>query len=504
MIYQTVLTCKIRTCYNYSGNKLKIFSLKPKGGIIMAKLKKWHIALIVISSIVVILGVTALTIYFVVYANQQTDKNKYEDLEGFERLEWIIGTNTYKSAKDTTKVKSIKIDLLLGEKAANGATYSSSNSEIASVEGNVLTVNKIGGFTLQMNANGKNSKFPARVVNGVNVFTFEDLYNAVILKDIPIQQAAIKTYKATSQPNNFAKPAKTDQLDIYTSFYGNAYMIDASKSNTEFFAVLFNVKANQVFFYDAYLRGAVPPTEEVELGYYQVGGTLVSFDSTTDNRVSGGLLHCVLENGHKVFLVNAADVEVKGSIIRNASDACISIQTNNEGTSNITLENNVLMDAAVAGIVMWCMQNDMIPANYVNLTIKGFLDIYNWKDIEKAKLIPDAEGALADLFNPQIVNEMKKDKYNDYFYITEVDGVKVKYIHSGIIVIATGNSKNLPNIKGYEEINFEKRNFPIPSFAEIILKSCDVYGYNKNPNIIPGKKINDNPKIFDELIKGRK
>ena len=197
---------------------------------------------------------------------------------------------------------------------------------------------------------------------------------------------------------------------------------------------------------------------------------------------------------------------MEGCIVRNASDSTISIETNANGGSKIVMKNNVIANSLTAGIVLWGYtsvgkKNDYAnPAKFVDLTIEGFLDIYNWKDSENAAIMPATE-SLADTVNGMVAKEINKDEYDHFFY--HKNGKK--YVHLGMIVLATtGLKENKAKINNMDKVDFVTREFPLPKVAEAFCHTCKVIGYENKIGIEPDATIGDNPKIYEELRYGRK
>lgn len=447
----------------------------------MGKLKKWHIATIVIASVIVVVGVAALSVWLVIFKNYERQRSLYESIDGFERMEWRIGTTSYASGKETNTIASNKI--FNGEDFEN-VTLSSSDGSILEFDGNRLTVKKAGKVKVTATKNdGTSATYDIIATDGVNIFTASDLKKAIQAKKPVIIQNELKLNERN--------------YEIYNDMYGNAYKIDATAKGVGYYDALFSVRAKNVLLQDLNIMGADVGKDEVEMNAFGSGGILVEFVGDDDGSVSGQLLHCMLENAQRCVFIRKSDVTIKGCLIRNASDACVSIESFPGRGSDIIVENNVISNGTVAGILLWCMNSISNDADYAKLTIRGFLDIYNWKSTDAAQIVPDSEDS-ADLVNGLIGSELKKDKYNDYFYKENGN----KYLHCGIIVTDTKNENNAVQLNNINKINFEQRNFP-SELVSAYLKACKVYGYDKKVNIKPSQKITDNKMIFGELMYGR-
>lgn len=447
----------------------------------MGKLKKWHIATIVIASVIVVVGVAALSVWLVIFKNYERQRSLYESIDGFERMEWRIGTTSYASGKETSTIASNKI--FYGEDFEN-VTLASSDGSILEFDGNKLIVKKAGKVKVTATkADGATATYDIIATDGVNVFTAADLKKALSAKKVAIMQNDIKL----PDRNN----------DIYNDVYGNAYKIDATADGVGYFDALFSVRTKNVLLQDLNIMGADVGKDEVEMNAFGGGGILIEFSGDDDGSVSGQLLHCMLENAQRCVFIKKSDVTIKGCLLRNASDACVSIESAPGRGSDVVVENNVISNGTVAGILLWCMNTISNNADYAKLTIKGFLDIYNWKSTDAAQIVPDSED-MADLVNGLIASELKKGKYDNFFYKENGE----KYLHCGIIVTDTKNENNAVQLNNLNRINFEQRNFP-SDLVSAYLKACKVYGYDKKVNIKPSQKITDNKMIFGELMYGR-
>lgn len=448
----------------------------------MGKLKKWHIATIVIASIIVVVGVAALSVWLVIFKNYERQRSLYESIDGFERMEWRIGTTSYASGKETNTIASNKI--FYGEDFEN-VTLASSDGSILEFDGNRLTVKKAGKVKVTATKNdGTSATYDIIATDGVNVFTASELKKAIQAKKQVIIQNDLKLNERN--------------YEIYNDVYGNAYKIDATADGVGYYDALFSVRAKNVLLQDLNIMGIDVGKDEVVMNAYGKGGILVEFVGDEKGSVSGQLLHCMLENAQRCVFIRMSDVSIKGCLLRNAADACVSVESLPGRGSNITVENNVISNATVAGILLWCMTPISNNADYAQLTIKGFLDIYNWKSTDTAQIVPDSQSE-ASLVNPTIATELKKKEYDSFFFKENGE----KYIHCGIIVTDTQNGNNQVNINNIKQINFEQRNFPLIPLATKFLKTCKLYGYNQKANIKPSNKISDNKMIFGELMYGR-
>ena len=84
-------------------------------------------------------------------------------------------------------------------------------------------------------------------------------------------------------------------------------------------------------------------------------GNLVDISTYTDMDNNQVLMkHCLVENGGKVVHISDADVDIEGTIVRNASDTAISIATSANCASYVRSKNNVIANSLTGGILFYC------------------------------------------------------------------------------------------------------------------------------------------------------
>lgn len=473
------------------------------------KRKGWIIALVVTMVIIVVAVSIFLGVYFgVFYGRGGGIPVQSTDVEGFRRSESFIGTEIF---LDNSLTNKVDLKRIFSDVNYANAEFSIEKADgIASIDGNILELNGIEGvIDIKVSVLGETNIFPFNIVEGVNIFDFSELVNTVALRKAVVLQNNIdaepfdKWYNANDEMKNYKS------LVIYKNLYGNAYKIDGTRmtENNPVYTwdTIFTVKGKDVRIINVHILGYDAKNEDgspVVLDDYADGGTLIKFEGESSSEFpSGSIEYCVLEKGHKIVLIHGADVTLKGNIIREAGDACVSIQTTNMRTSNINMENNILISPQVAGVLFWCMEKqEMRPENYVTLNIKGVLDIYNWKNETTAALMPASED-MAGIINPIIQKTLEGNEYDSELIMQGGH----KWIHVGIVVISTGKSPNIPIISGTDSLKFSKRKFPLPSglkpFVELILKTTDLYGYTTDKEINPEADTAVTQKMFDKIWK---
>lgn len=471
------------------------------------KVKGWQIALIVVLSVILVLGIIATTVYFsVFYGNNGGIPLQSTDINGFYRVTFYIGKYTIKDGKTE---QTLDLKEVFTDKEYGGASFALERGDrFATIAKDKLTTkDEFGTITVRVTVNGKAQLYDFEIVSGVNVFNFNDLVDVVQTKQAVILQSDIETAKITTVPSANEESIRDNTLYLYNNLYGNAFKINGTgflkDENGGVWDALFSVKGKDILIKNVHILGIeieLSEGEDIVLDDYADGGSLIKFSA--DNKEdfpSGSIENCILEKAHKIVLIHASDVTLKGNIIRDAGDACVSIETSNVRTSNVNMTDNVLIHPQVAGIVFWLWEKNPIKVeNYVTLNISGILDIYNWKNEKTAALMPASE-TYAALVNPIIKKTLAGTEYDDELIMQNGH----KWIHIGIVVISTGGSENLPTINGVSQVTFAKRKFPLPKLLQgivgKILKTTDLYGYQTIERINPEADFTVSKETFDRI-----
>lgn len=470
-------------------------------------IKGWQITLIVVLSVILVLGIIATTVYFsVFYGNNSGIPLQSTDINGFYRVTSYIGKYTIKDGKinQTLDLKDVFTD-----KEYKKANFALEHGDrFATIDkGNLTTKEEYGQITVKVVLNGRAELYDFEIVSGVNVFNFNDLVNVVQTKQAIVLQSDIETAKITTVPSANEESIRDNTLYLYNNLYGNAFKINGTDflkdENGGVWDTLFSVKGKDVLIKNVHILGInieKAEGEEIILDDYADGGSLIKFSAESREEFpTGSIENCILEKAHKIVLINGSDVTMKGNIIRDAGDACISIETSNVRTSKINLSDNILIHPQVAGIVFWLWEKNPIRTeNYVTLNISGILDIYNWKNENTAAMMPASE-SYAALVNPIIKQTIAGTEYDDELIMQNGH----KWIHVGIAVISTGGSENLPTINGIGQVAFTKRKFPLPKVLQgiigKILKTTDMYGYQTIEHINPETDFTVSKEMFDKI-----
>ena len=466
------------------------------------RLKGWQIALIAISSVLVAIGIIVLGVYFGIFYGRKGVDVATSEITGFERVENIVGNLTINDGKVENKI-------LLSELVPDQELkyIKVSDNDVARVEGEWLVIMSVGSF--DMSIKSKTSTY--KVIDGYNVNTADEIVKTAVDKKNIVIQSDIDMTNVQDLPSATEAMKKTESILLYSSVYGNAYTIDAShRTGTGQYSVLFNARGSNVLISNVHIIGSNPvPKEGESVVYddYEVGGTLVKFTSENADDfplegdfANGAIEYSILEKAHKIVWINSADVVLTGNVMREASDACVSVQTTNIRHSGIVMENNVLINPQVAGVLFWKMVPNVAPSNFAKLDIKGIFNVYNWKNEETAALMPKAEGDFLSTVINRFIREAVKGSSFDEMLINMYEH---KWVHIGIVAISSSKGENLPVITGLEEIGYRREQFPFPKALEglvgSILRTRDLFGYSNADYIDPLDHENIDEKLFEEL-----
>lgn len=434
----------------------------------------------------------------------------------------IIGTMCFAAVacKDKTKttVDSLPLDMNMDcnyyvgtegsvdlSTALPGSDYAITATN-ATLSGTTLTASAEGDFTLTYKPEDKEAEgikdgvvtLNMHAVNGVNVTDWAGLVSAVnASKNVVIQKDLVSEGK--------------DHVEVIdTTFYGNAknVLVNSIVGGTvkERGGNAFNVENGaKAVFKDIYFYGyQYKEGEEVVLETCEGYGQIINGLSTDNaNRTQITISHCIFENSQKmVYLKGAVDCVVEGTVMRNGADALLAAETCQYDGVNLTVKNSVFANSVVCGIILCGWTEVANEKGYCTLNLEGFVDIYNWKSRNTAKLMPATEGWYVGVVNDLVQSQLGKEEYNGYFSKGS-DGTD--YVHFGVVVIATGAlSSNKSVVNGADKVGLVQKTFPLPSLAEKIAHTCLLYGIDPgNITIEPTAKLTDNANLADELLHGR-
>lgn len=359
-------------------------------------------------------------------------------------------------------------------------TVVSKNEDIATIKvgelGIVLEIKKAGTFEIEItDAQGNKTTETITIKEATEVSTFAEFKAAVVAKkDIVLRNDIILE----------------EQIELFSDISGNGHTINGQNICNDNYVAAISIKEKDVVIRDTNFTNYIIPTgRPLRLPSLEKKGFIISCDGNAEFRPSLKIINCILENANRHITMNAADVTINNTIIRNAGDSTLSIESNNEGTTNLTLEDVIMANSVVSCLTNWCTSEISDATNYPNITVKGYLDIYNWKETSNARIVPDAEGVVATAGNNALNSVLESGDFDAQLYNYK----DKKYIHCAMLIICTNmNGKNIPVITGLEERGYSRQALPLdfPIVKEII-KTCDLVGFATNPAIMPDAKMED-------------
>ena len=434
------------------------------------------------------------------------------------RVGYIAG-NTSNNAIDLSKV------------FPGGSNFKIGNASLARISGDTLTTCSEGETVLYYdNAEGAALNVVMHVMDGyTNVDTWDELYNAVMIEgevaNVCVQSdlTAVANKAFAFVPNDSPDYAGYAPSPDTLNLYGNMFTWDTSaitKAGTHLFRIDWCEKTINVT--DVYMKGAEPVLDDngnMDLTQFEGGGAFFSATGSNDVTPVFNITHCITENTQKHISVRSAEVNLKGSIVRNGADALVAAETySGSKGAVVNVENSVLANSVVCGIILWstCGEDVKSENDYCEVNLSGFVDFYTWKNRESTKLMPgnDPSGAfVVNLVNNLVQDSVEKKEYDKYFVKQSDDAPKSEqYLNIAIIRLSSGKvDPNASEINGFEKIGLYTADFPLPSAAYAIIKNCDLYGLDpKNADFSsdtwtnPTATPSDNPNLEEELLNGRK
>lgn len=419
--------------------------------------------------------------------------------DGVNIVDWQSFRSNASEGKIIVLQNNIASPKLEGEKRANHGNVRIVNH----VYGNGKTINMFEIVCSRTKASSKIYGQPYRQGNG-KVWGDTGLAirnnpdgNQIIFQDVHVTGNDMSTY----DPNATEEPAPEGDgaaavADETTATKPEGNMINVSKETIE---------SRGVLLFSRY-------------------GNLVDIEGVDDEKASVYIKHCLIENGGKVVHIRNSNVDIEGTIVRNAADTAVSIATFANHGSYITSKNNVIANSLTGGILFYCFDDKITEGNAkdtwntLEIVEDSFLDIYNWKAQNGLAFLPETED-FAGIANPIAASEIPKKSYDP---LKGKDENGNYYIHFAIIKIRTGNGlpRNGSTVIGYERLRFatvaegskgEYNQFPIPSIAGAIMKDIDVWGYYSvsDGDVTPTQQLggtseDDLIKFYKELREGRK
>lgn len=297
-----------------------------------------------------------------------------------------------------------------------------------------------------------------------------------------------------------------------TSLYGNGFIVcfneqDMINRKNDYFNELLKIKTSNVHVENTILRmGYNDPEAKNGLLQWEKSRRCVRIlhsidnydDETKNNEMINNISfkYCIFENAKTVMEIAGADVNIEGCVFRNSSANSLFIpMAGNTSTygrlpANVTLKNTVFTHSALMPIFLqtdferdknrkdesgniigypegstW---EDMKKTGYKDhfINVEGFLDIYNWINIEDfsstSGLIPstgiESVDAIVGTTGAQIIaNELLQPEYSGVRHTFNGQ----EYVHLGIAVLGMTSPVTDGIVRDFENAGYARHSVTI-------------------------------------------
>lgn len=297
-----------------------------------------------------------------------------------------------------------------------------------------------------------------------------------------------------------------------TSMYGNGFIVcyneqDMIDRKNDYFNELLKIETSNVHIENAILRmGYNDPEAKNGLLQWEKSRRCVRIlyeienydDETKNNETINNISfkYCIFENAKTVMEIAGADVNIEGCIFRNSSANSLFIpMSGNTSTygrlpANVTLKNTVFTHSAlmpifvqtdferdknrkdesgnVVGYPEGSTWEDMKKTGYKDhfINVEGFLDIYNWINIEDfsstSGLVPstgiESVDAIVGTTGAQIIaNELLQPEYSGVRHTFNGQ----EYVHLGIAVLGMTSPVTDGIVRDFENAGYARHSVTI-------------------------------------------
>lgn len=297
-----------------------------------------------------------------------------------------------------------------------------------------------------------------------------------------------------------------------TSMYGNGFIVcfneqDMIDRKNDYFNELLKIETSNVHVENTILRmGYNDPDAKNGLQQWEKSRRCVRIlheienydDETKNNETINNISfkYCIFENAKTVMEIAGADVNIEGCIFRNSSANSLFIpMSGNTSTygrlpANVTLKNTVFTHSAlmpifvqtdferdknrkdesgnVVGYPEGSTWEDMKKTGYKDhfINVEGFLDIYNWINIEDfsstSGLVPstgiESVDAIVGTTGAQIIaNELLQPEYSGVRHTFNGQ----EYVHLGIAVLGMTSPVTDGIVRDFENAGYARHSVTI-------------------------------------------
>lgn len=384
-----------------------------------------------------------------------------------------------------------------------------------------------GEKTITVKAVAKNPLYESRPVERTYTFKLVDAYNVENQKQF--EHVVNTLAEAVSMHGDAVLTAETGyrgfRYNVRANVYGNGHMIAdysyTADKNDEFISVT----KSDVTVSNVTVRHREAIEEFDETNTLGKGITVGAASSETTKRLTGVRIeYCVFEYCRHELVVHGADVEVTGTIFRNAAKyGLYSMTVKSNGDYNylryntIGLENSVFsnMNGPAIGFSTYGTDKDDSPQEidgktyrmYSVLNFKGFVDFYNWKDLDNLDIVGEvvANPSLNESIKKLIRQKVSEPGYEDIRYIAEngKQYVNMAMLFSGLTTPST--SKVWVNGEEADDENlYESQRLIVKEESIFGLHPFGFYCYDRSETeITPFSVLKIDGNYLKELREGR-
>ena len=411
----------------------------------------------------------------------------------------------------------------------NASNFVVEDTTKATVSGTTLTAVAPGETKLTYTAKAADNSDVSKTVNlhvldgYSNVTDWDTLYSKVMVSGESANVCIQSEMTATAGKGIYFLPSDYDAYQPHPStlnLYGNLLPIDASpitegdeKGSANSGNTLFSIEYEQaeMNLTDLHIIGEQADVgEDGSINLVQFEGNGIFFVAYGSDDVTPVIN--LAENAQKCAYVRSAELNITGCIMRNGADALVAAEFGNTKGAVVNVENSVFANSVVCGIILCGWATDAAAGDFCTLNLNGFVDFYNWKNRETTQLMPNNE-KWASTVNSQVKNQIQ-DKDNDQYFAKKSNNATMaeQYLNVCIIILSSGGAPvNQGVVNGMETLHFEKKPFPIPSFASIFgIPGCDVVTMDNSyvdwdavTAINPEASAANNSNLNYELVHGR-
>ncbi|MDR2266044.1 MAG: hypothetical protein LBE09_00465, partial [Christensenellaceae bacterium] len=440
------------------------------------------------------------------------DKSAYSDARGIA-LKNYYGNKRYAGGDLVANAFQIGIVFPLEVNIKEELLFISNDASLATVdsEGLVTLVGDFaGGKTVTITVSAINRPYETvpversytfTVYNGVDCHTPDDIYNAT--------ENGHDVYF-----RNDMKFVDGDKgIKLKTNLYGNGYALDGIDyvnkgentgvhDSSERFNIIM-VNASNVTISNVIIRNDDPSRISIPDG---LRGPVIQVGWKTAEYITGVRLeYSIFENGFYGVDSYNAQYTIDGCIVRNISNFGIHIcSADIDGTSyssDVTIKNSVLNEIVAPSIAVTTDTSSV--TRHSTLTVEGFLDIYNWQQLNSMRLLdrdlvedPNLNNILKGMISSLLASEFAKSRYDSIRYTKD----DVSYLHLGILTAGA----IYPYKGGSPKISDTRiKAFPLEALSSgeffLTLHPVILYNYDINSDILPESTVIEDAELYKRL-----